>query len=49
MTKRQSKPTIGPVEFIDGVIKLNEKGEPFTLAPYQCCVLELALRRNPSG
>ena len=49
MTKRQSKPTIGPVEFIDKVIKRDEKGEPFSLAPYQRRVLEMALRRDPSG
>ena len=29
MTKRKSKPTIGPVEFIDKVIRRDEKGEPF--------------------
>ena len=49
MSKRQSKPTINPVEFIDRVIKHDEKGEPFTLAPYQRRVLEMALRRDPSG
>jgi hypothetical protein len=27
--KRQSKPTISPVEFIDRVIKLDVKREPF--------------------
>jgi hypothetical protein len=32
MTKRKSKPTIGPVEDIDEVIRRDEKGEPFTLA-----------------
>jgi hypothetical protein len=47
--KRQSKPTIGPVEFIDRVIKLDEKGEPFRLASYQRRVLEMALRRDPSS
>jgi phage terminase large subunit-like protein len=49
MTKRQSKPVIGPVEFIDRVIKRNEKNEPWTLTPYQRRVLEMALRRDPSG
>jgi hypothetical protein len=33
--KRQSKPTSGPVEFIDKVIRRDEKGEAFRLAPYQ--------------
>ena len=47
--KRQSKPTIGPVEFIDRVFKLDEKGEPWTLAPCQRRILEMALRRDPSG
>src|ERR1051325_7717927 len=32
--KRQSRPTIGPVEFTDQVIKRDEKCEPFSLAPY---------------
>ena len=27
----------------------DEKGEPFSLAPYQRRVLEMALRRDPSG
>jgi len=44
--KRQSKPTIGPLEFIDRVIKRDEKGQPFSLAPYQHGVLEMALRRT---
>jgi hypothetical protein len=39
MSKRQTKPTIGPVEFIERFIKRDEKGEPFTLAPYQRRVL----------
>ena len=47
--KRQSKPTIGPVEFIDWVIKRDEKGQQFTLAPYQRRALEMVLRRDPSG
>jgi hypothetical protein len=46
--KRKSQPTVTPVQFIDRVIKLDEKGEPFTLAPYQRRVLEMALRRDPS-
>jgi phage terminase large subunit-like protein len=49
MNKRRSKPTISPVDFIDRVIRLDEKGEPFSLAPYQRRVLEMALRRDPSG
>ena len=49
MTKRKSKTTIGPVEFIDRVIKRDEKGEPFTLARYQRRVLEMALRRDRAG
>jgi phage terminase large subunit-like protein len=49
MNRRQSKSTVGPVEFIDRVIKRDEKGEPFTLAPYQRQVLGMALRRDPSG
>src|SRR5215470_10811222 len=49
MNKRKSRSTIGPVEFIDRVIKNGEKGEPFRLAPYQRRVLETALRRDPSG
>ena len=31
--KRRPKPTISPVEFIDRVIKRDEKGEPFSFAP----------------
>lgn len=49
MSKRQSRPTIGPVEFIDRIIKHDERGEPFTLAAYQRRVLEMALSRDPSG
>jgi len=41
--KRKSKSIIGPVEFIDRVIKRDDKGEPFSLAPYQLRVLEMAL------
>lgn len=47
MSKRQSKPTIRSVEFI--VIKRDEKGEPFSLAPYQRRVLEMALRHDLFG
>ena len=39
--KRQPRPTIGAVEFIDRVIKCDEKGQAFTLAPYQRRVLEM--------
>ena len=49
MSKRQSMPAIGPVEFIDRIIKREEKGERFTLAAYQRRVLQMALRRDPSG
>jgi phage terminase large subunit-like protein len=49
VSKRTCKATIGAVEFIDRVIKLDEKGEPFSLAPYQRRVLEMALRRDPFG
>ena len=34
MSKRKSQSTINAVEFIDRVIRLDEKGEPFSLAPY---------------
>ena len=44
--KRKSQSTIAPVEFIDRVIKLDEKGEPWQLAPYQRKVLEMAFRRE---
>lgn len=49
MSTRKSQSTIAPVEFIDRVIKLDEKGEPFSLAPYQRRVLQMALRYDPSG
>ena len=49
MSTRKSQSTIAPVEFIDRVIKLDEKGEPFSLAPYQRRVLQMALRCDPSG
>ena len=49
MTNRRSQAAVSAVEFIDKRIKLDEKGEPFTLAPYQRRVLEMALRRDPSG
>ena len=41
MSKRKSESTIAPVEFIDRVIKLDKKGEPFSLAQYQWRVLEM--------
>jgi phage terminase large subunit-like protein len=47
--KRESRPTISAVEFIDRVIKIDEKGEPWKLSRYQRRVLELALRRDPTG
>jgi len=47
--KRHSKPTIGAVDFVDRVIRLDKKGEPWRLAAYQCRVLEMALRRDPFG
>src|SRR5215467_5471817 len=37
---------ISPIEFIDRAIKLNEKGEPWSLSAYQRRVLELAFRRD---
>src|SRR6266481_2212236 len=40
---------ISPVDFIDRVIKLNEKGQPWKLSPYQRKVLELAFRRGDNG
>lgn len=43
------KNPISPVDFIDRVIKKNEKGLPFKLSPYQRKVLELAFRRGPNG
>jgi hypothetical protein len=46
MSKRRNQNSIVAVEFIDRVIKLDEKGEPFSLAPYQRRVLEMALRRK---
>ena len=49
MTRRKSSTTLGPIKFIDPVIKRDEKGEPFSSAPYQRRVLEMALRRDPSG
>ena len=47
--KRKSQSTINAVEFIDRVIRLDEKGEPFSLSPYQRRALEMALRRDPSA
>ena len=49
MTRRRSQSTVSAVEFIGKLIKLLEEGEPFTLAPYQRRVLEMLLRRDPSG
>jgi phage terminase large subunit-like protein len=50
MTKRKSLPTIGPLISFHHVIKRDEKGQRFTLAPYQRQVLEMALRHDdPSG
>src|SRR5215510_2955785 len=40
---------ISPVDFIDRVIKRNEKGQPWALSPYQRRVLELAFRRGLKG
>ena len=40
---------IHPIIFIDKLIRFDEKGEPFSLSPYQRKVLNLALRRDPSG
>jgi phage terminase large subunit-like protein len=40
---------ISPVTFIDKLIKLNEKGLPWELSPYQRRVLELAFRRGVNG
>lgn len=37
---RKRKPTIGPVGFIDKVIRRDEKGEPFRSAAYQRRVLQ---------
>ena len=39
MNKHTKTSTISPIEFIDSVIKLNEKGLPWKLAPYQRRVL----------
>jgi len=33
MSKLKSEFSIAPFEFIDRVIKLDEKGEPFSLTP----------------
>ena len=48
MSRNRSE-KIGAVEFIDRVIKLDEKGEPWKLSRYQRRVLELAVRRDPTG
>src|SRR5215510_4107412 len=47
-SERVMKP-ISPTVFIDRVLKLNEKGLPWKLSPYQRRVLELAFRRDPDG
>jgi hypothetical protein len=41
--------SISPADFIDRVIKFNEKAEPWKLAPHQRRVLELAFRRGLKG
>jgi hypothetical protein len=46
MSRRKSRPTVSSVEFIDKVIRFDEKGEPFKPARYQRRVLEMALRRR---
>jgi hypothetical protein len=40
---------ISPTDFINRSIKLNEKGVPFKLSPYEQRVLDLAFRRGPNG
>src|SRR5262245_43972014 len=40
---------ISPTDFIDRVIKRNEKEQPWALSPYQRRVLELAFRRGLKG
>ena len=45
---KNGKP-IGPIGFIDRAIRMNEKGLPWKLSPYQRKVLELAFRRVPNG
>src|SRR5262245_12943862 len=40
---------ISPIDFIDRVIKRNEKEQPWALSAYQRRVLELAFRRGPNG
>ena len=40
---------ISPIDFIDRVIKRNEKGQPWVLSPYQRRVLELAFRQGTKG
>jgi hypothetical protein len=37
------------LSLLTGVIKLDEKGEPFSLAPYQRRLLEMALRLDAFG
>src|SRR4051794_20310444 len=38
-----------PVAFIDTFILLNEKGQPWSLSPYQRTVLRLAFRWDAAG
>ena len=38
-----------PVRFVDTFIRLNERGEPWTLSPYQRQVLALAFRWTADG
>lgn len=45
----QRNGNISPINFVDRVIKLNEKSLPWKLSPYQRRVLELAFRCDPDG
>lgn len=47
--KRQSSQPSAPLSLSTGVIEGDEKSEPFSLASYQCRVLEMAIRRDLSG
>jgi hypothetical protein len=49
VTAAQVPPGDEPSIFYPAYIKLDEKGEPFSLAPYQRRVLEMALRLDASG
>jgi hypothetical protein len=40
---------VHPITFIDKVVKKNEKGQPWQLAPYQRRVLDLAFKRGLKG